>query len=173
MASEILAWCRAIRSCEVRGITLGILSTSSLFTVWSGRKELLKITRREILEEEPEKHFPSYLFIYLFIYLLIWTFLVLRKYFVSKIADAFPRGGLELLAIHLLPKMHCSCRLGERRATIPEPAGGRWPAGLRNCQDRVSSFLLVPRYLCLGVEGTKRPAGREGFPLFVSLRWNC
>lgn len=53
-----------MRSCEVRGIILGILSTSSLFTVWSGRKELLKITRREILEEEPEKHFPSYLFIF-------------------------------------------------------------------------------------------------------------
>lgn len=41
-------------------------------------------------------------------FLLIWTFLVLRKYFVSKIAGAFPRGDLEPLAIHLMPKMRCS-----------------------------------------------------------------
>lgn len=105
-------------------------------------------------------------------FLLIWTLLVLRKYFVSKIADAFPRGNLEQLAIHLMPKMHCSCGLGGRRA-IPEPAGGRWPPGRQNCQDKISSFLLMPRYLCLGLEGTKWSAGREGFPLFISLSWNC
>ena len=150
------------------GNTIYFLTFHSLV----GEKGTTKNNQERDSRGRARKALPQ-LFIYLFIFLLIWTFLVLRKYFVSKIADAFPRGGLELLAIHLLPKMHCSCRLGERQATIPEPAGGRWPAGLRNCQDRVSSFLLVPRYLCLGVEGTKRPAGREGFPLFVSLRWNC
>lgn len=29
------------------------------------------------------------------------------------------------------------------------------PAGFQNCQDRVSSFFLVPRYLCLGIGGQR------------------
>lgn len=54
---------------------------------WEKGTKLLKITRSEIQRKRREA-VP--------VLLLIWTFSVLRKYFVSKIAGAFPRGASEL-----------------------------------------------------------------------------
>lgn len=132
--------------------------------VWSGRKELLKITGRKILEEQPEREFPG-----------VFTnmdFLGLEEVLCFKNSQCFSKRRLGAVSYSSPASDALLLQAWRRGATIPESAGGRHLPPL----ELPGQGFLIPAgaqtFMPGGGEKGQRSAGREGFPLFLSLSWN-